>query len=89
MKAQARKGVLSRTKILLYHENNNTFSFISKSGVTICRLELNKEGIEYLGGIEALKRFRNDVQSGKRKVLVTKETLGKLNVAILMAHLQK
>jgi len=89
VKAQARKGILSRTKILLYHKNNNTFSFISKSGVTICRLELNKEGIEYLGGREALQRFINDVQSGKRKVLVTKETLGKLSVAISMARLQK
>jgi len=89
MRTQSSKGVLATTKTVIYHENNNTFSFISQSGETIFRLELNKEGIQYLGGIEKLREFKNDIKLGKRKVLLTKETLDKLNVLIVMSRILK
>lgn len=88
MRSQSSKGVLTKTKTVVYHNNNNTFSFISKYGETICRLELNKEGIKYLGGREKVKKFISDIKSGKRKVLIAKETLDKLMVPIMMDFIQ-
>ncbi|MGB9693758.1 MAG: hypothetical protein ACPLYF_02835 [Fervidobacterium sp.] len=72
MKAQASDDILKRTKTVIYHENNNTFSFISQSGET-CRLELYKRLIKCLGGVNELKRFINHAESGKRKYLSPKK----------------
>jgi len=75
------ESVLTETKRVIYHKDG-TFSFIT--GSKKFRIQLDKAGIEYLGGVEELKKFINGIESGKRKVLITKEALKGLQWSIIL-----
>jgi hypothetical protein len=63
---------LMETKRVVHHKDN-TFSFISNSKKI--RVELNEAGIRSVGGLEQLSRFIKEIQSGKRKVRISKKAV--------------
>lgn len=81
--------VLGKTKCVVYNEEDGyaTFSFVSSDGVTLFRAELDEQGIRTLGGRHKLEKFIRDIESGRRKVSVSKKTLERLTAALVFSGL--
>ena len=89
MKVRSPNEVLERTESIRRNEEGDyvTFSFVSSSGVTIYRGELNKEGIVALGGSKKLRKFMDEIELGKKKVKVSKETIDKMRLALMCSEI--
>lgn len=76
-------NILNRAKSVKYNKKTKTFSFISETGVTLWTGRPDTNEINTLGGIEELKKFINDLDSGKKKVSADKKTIDKLKMAYI------
>jgi len=86
MSTKRGQNVLSQTRSVKFHEDDGTFSFVLKSGKKI-RLELNKAGIEYIGGTDELRRFVEQIESRKLKVNVDKATFERLRSSAIFSDI--
>jgi len=81
------RDVLAQTNRIVFNVIDGSFSFISKDGATLWRGGITKETIRILGGKEKLKRYINDIRSGKIRVNVSIQTLDKLEAALILSEL--
>ena len=66
------EDMLAQTRRVIYHKDG-TFSFITDAKKI--RTQLDKAGIIYVGGLNELKRFVEEIKSNKIKVKVRRKQL--------------